>query len=61
VKEFTMSMFATKEHLMQAKIAYYERILNDHRKIFTWIEQNPDCHPANIRREILRLLEELKD
>lgn len=61
MKQFTMSMFSSKEHLMQAKIAYYEQLLQEHKKIFTWVERNPGCHPENIRYEILRLLEELKD
>lgn len=61
MKQFVMSMFATKEHLLQAKAAYYERLLNNHKKIFTWVRDNPGCHPENIRKEILRLLEELED
>lgn len=61
MKEFTMSMFASEEHLLQAKLAYYERLLCTHKKVFTWVRDNPGCHPENIRKEILRLLEELED
>lgn len=61
MKEFTMSMFATHEHLLQAKVAYYEQLLNDHKKVFTWVKENPGCHPKNIQREIIYLLEELEN
>lgn len=61
MKYFTMSMFASREDLLEEKIAYYEQLLQEHKKIFTWVKNNPGCHPENIRYEILRLLEELEN
>lgn len=60
MKQFTMSMFASAEDLFEAKAEYYEKVVDEHRKVFEWVERNPCCHPENIRGEILRLLEELK-
>lgn len=61
MKQFTISQFKTHEHLLQAKVAYYERLLNTHKKIFEWVERNPSCHPDNIRFELRKLLEELEE
>lgn len=60
MKQFTMSMFTKTEHLLEAKVEHYESILEKHKSIFQWVKDNPDCHPENIRMEILRLLSELE-
>lgn len=61
MKEFTISMFDSREELLEAKAKYLEYILDKHIEIFRWIERNPSCHPENIRYEILKLLKELED
>lgn len=61
MKEFTMSMFKSKEELYKAKADYYEDILLTHKRIFEWVERNPGMNINNMRYEILQLLKELKD
>lgn len=61
MKQFTMSMFASRQDLLEAKCSYLESLLAEHKKVFEWVMNNYGCHPGNIYYEIEKLLKELKE
>lgn len=61
MKQFTMSMFASRQDLLEAKCEYLDSLLAEHVMVFEWVMRNPGCHPDNIRYDIERLLRDLEE